>query len=404
LGKAIDTMKRILKIVPALGLALLFSISVFAENMGILTEVIPLAETGYAVIDVMDGVEARYRSTAHPDYYGEFSCAGFIKSYYEKVYGIFVDNLSDTGPPRGRTISETGVQTREIFMQVDTPQKGDIIFYTRPPHRNNHSAIVKSFDGNLITLIEQNFKWAQAGGTYTWFNRTIPYTYNGNDYQIWRLNYINGTTKPETTPSESIQPDPPSLYEEPEPATDENDFFYIDNNPVIYEFIFNNIVDENETIPVFFEIPEEHLIDDFPPDDFYELDELEHFYANEVVVGIGRPFILINGDPLFIDAYAYIENNRTMLPVRYVGYALGLTAQNLHWDEPTRTVTIFNNFNEIRFTIDSDVLLINGEPQVMDTAALLTDGYAYLPVRFLAEAMDVHFDWDDETATVHFYY
>jgi hypothetical protein len=335
----------------------------------------------------MDGVEARYRTTAHPDFTGPFSCAGFVKAYYEAVHGVFVDNLMEMGPPRGRYLSEGNVMTRDMFVQVDVPQKGDLIFFPRPPHRNNHSAIVKFFDGRLITLIEQNFKWAQNNGTYTWLNRTIPYTLHNNDYQIWRLAYV-----PElpfyASPyiPDSNMPETPALPF-PSPAADEPSF--VDDNPVIYEIVFGG-----ETVPAFYEEP---VYYEPPP-------EPEPVFTHEVIITIDSPVITVNDVPMLIDAPPYIENNRTMLPVRYVSYALGLAPQDLVWDEPSRSVTVFNKGNAIMFAIGSNLLVINQELVFMDCAAVLRNGFAFLPVRYLAEAMGVHFEWDGYAGAVRFLY
>jgi hypothetical protein len=40
----------------------------------------------------------------------------------------------------------------------------------------------------------------------------------------------------------------------------------------------------------------------------------------------------------------------------------------------------------------------------MGCTAVLTDGVTYLPVRYLAEALGVFFEWDAENAAVYFYY
>jgi hypothetical protein len=151
---------------------------------------------------------------------------------------------------------------------------------------------------------------------------------------------------------------------------------YTDNNPVIFEVTIGS--------PVLQEVTEEIIY-------------------SEVVVTIGSLVITIDDVPMLITTPPYIENNRTMLPVRYVVYALGLSPENLHWDETTRSVIIFNKEDEIRFAINNEFLFVNGEPRVMDSAAVLDNGTAYLPVRYLAEAMDVFFEWDGEAAAVRFF-
>ena len=72
----------------------------------------------------------------------EYSCAAFVKRFYMDVFGIDVYGLKADGSkytPQGGDFSET-----------ENPVIGDIAA------NGSHWAIVKSVDGNKITLIEQN--------------------------------------------------------------------------------------------------------------------------------------------------------------------------------------------------------------------------------------------------------
>lgn len=117
-----------------------------------------------SILDSFYGVEALYRmgSSNQDNSNPIYSCAAYVKKYYNHVYGITVYNLF-----AGRTpLSMTG----EKFVQVKKPKTGDIV-YTK-----NHWAIVKSVNdvSNTITLIEQNFKWVEENSTFGRVNRTIP--------------------------------------------------------------------------------------------------------------------------------------------------------------------------------------------------------------------------------------
>ncbi len=59
-----------------------------------------------------------------------------------------------------------------------------------------------------------------------------------------------------------------------------------------------------------------------------------------IEIYIGQPFALVNGQPVQLDAPAFIENDRTYLPLRFVAEALGATVL---WDADTNTVTIIPN-------------------------------------------------------------
>lgn len=61
---------------------------------------------------------------------------------------------------------------------------------------------------------------------------------------------------------------------------------------------------------------------------------------NTIVIYIGQPFALVNGNPVELDAPAFIENGRTYLPIRFVAENLDATVT---WDADTQEVTVVPN-------------------------------------------------------------
>lgn len=96
-------------------------------------------------------------------------------------------------------------------------------------------------------------------------------------------------------------------------------------------------------------------------------------YANDMAIG-------------FPDAKPFIdENDRTQVPVRAVAEMLDC---KVDWNGETQTVTITKNGEVITLVIGEDVMSKNGEQIQMDTKAMIKDERTYIPVRFIAEAMD----------------
>lgn len=58
---------------------------------------------------------------------------------------------------------------------------------------------------------------------------------------------------------------------------------------------------------------------------------------NTVVLTIDQKTVYFNGKAVTMDTAAVIRDNRTMVPVRYVGELLGAF---VHWDQPSRTVLV----------------------------------------------------------------
>lgn len=61
---------------------------------------------------------------------------------------------------------------------------------------------------------------------------------------------------------------------------------------------------------------------------------------NTIVIYIGQPFALVNGNPVELDAPAFIENGRTYLPIRFVAENLDATVT---WNADTQEVTVVPN-------------------------------------------------------------
>lgn len=137
---------------------------------------------------------------------------------------------------------------------------------------------------------------------------------------------------------------------------------------------------------------------------------LSYVFALLLVVGTAQPLskaaegqeinVLVNDTAaIWTDARPFINSDgRTMVPLRAVGDALGLTAD---WDATTREAIFSKGDNVIRFPIDSSVAKTSeGNDIIMDTAAVIVDDRTYAPVRYLAEYFGYYVGWDDSSRTV----
>lgn len=110
----------------------------------------------------------------------------------------------------------------------------------------------------------------------------------------------------------------------------------------------------------------------------------------------------VNSVTYEMDAAAFIDSNyRTMVPIRYVAYALGLTDSDISYDVDSSTATISGLTNVVRVTTGSNVLRCSvGSNVTMDTVAVNYAGRLYVPARFIAQALGAEVSWDQETQTV----
>jgi hypothetical protein len=112
---------------------------------------------------------------------------------------------------------------------------------------------------------------------------------------------------------------------------------------------------------------------------------------------IGSNIYYAGGVAKVMDVAPYIKNDRTYVPMRYMGETLGA---EVVWDDAARTVTLTKDDTTVVFTIGSTTYTVNGEAKTADVAPEITNDRTMLPARFVAEAFGAVVGWDASTQTV----
>ena len=115
---------------------------------------------------------------------------------------------------------------------------------------------------------------------------------------------------------------------------------------------------------------------------------------------IGKTSYTNNGTEVTMDAAPYIAKNRTMVPIRYIANACGVTDENITWDQATRTATISGPNNVVTIKMGSNTITTSNGVITMDTVAVNTGNRIYVPARFIANALGATVTWDAATQTV----
>ncbi len=112
--------------------------------------------------------------------------------------------------------------------------------------------------------------------------------------------------------------------------------------------------------------------------------------------------VKLNGDSLKFDAKPFIENDRTLVPMRKIFEAVGATVV---WDDSTRTAVAsrVKNGEETYVAIQADSVkaFINSEEKILDVPAKIVDDRTFVPLRFVIEALGEKVEWDAESYTVN---
>lgn len=108
--------------------------------------------------------------------------------------------------------------------------------------------------------------------------------------------------------------------------------------------------------------------------------------------------IVVNGYNVKSDVQPFIENSRTLVPIRFVSEALGYQVK---WNEKERSVTITDSkLGTVVLFIDKQAYKVNGENKISDVAPMIRHDRTFVPLRFVAESFDFNVDWIESSRTV----
>jgi hypothetical protein len=116
---------------------------------------------------------------------------------------------------------------------------------------------------------------------------------------------------------------------------------------------------------------------------------------------IGQSSYTNNGEAAEMDAAPYIDsNNRTMVPIRYIANACGVSDDNITWNQATQTATLNGANTVVTIKVGSNTIQTSTGTITMDTVAVNNNGRIYVPARFIANALGANVTWDAATKTV----
>ena len=116
---------------------------------------------------------------------------------------------------------------------------------------------------------------------------------------------------------------------------------------------------------------------------------------------IGENKYTVNGVEKEMDARSYVQDpGFTMVPMRYVAEAFGVTGNNVLFSNGV--TTIFAGNRTIQLTNNSDVAVVNGVQVKMATKVVIKEGRTYAPIGEVAQLLGVSKAWDNTTKTATF--
>lgn len=111
------------------------------------------------------------------------------------------------------------------------------------------------------------------------------------------------------------------------------------------------------------------------------------------------PRIVIDHRILFPapDSQPFIQNGRTLVPLRAIFEYLGATVE---WDGATQTITARKGETVVILQVDAPTAIVDGKQVTLDQPAVLVGGRTFVPLRLVSEAFGATVTWFESTAPV----
>ncbi|SHJ47470.1 stalk domain-containing protein [Tepidibacter formicigenes] len=81
--------------------------------------------------------------------------------------------------------------------------------------------------------------------------------------------------------------------------------------------------------------------------------------------------------------------------------AEALDIDEINWDDNTQNAILKNENTTIKLPIHSNKAVINGKEITLDAPTNIYNGRTFVPIRFIAEAFNCNVNWDDKNYTVN---
>jgi hypothetical protein len=118
---------------------------------------------------------------------------------------------------------------------------------------------------------------------------------------------------------------------------------------------------------------------------------------SRLALRIGEPSFTLNGGTFEIDpgygTTPVLREDRAYLPVRFLTEAVG---GSVHWHSGTNKVEVSSSRTKLELTIGDTKILVNGEERILDSAPFVSGNRTMLPFRFIGEALGFDVSWDGQ--------
>lgn len=131
----------------------------------------------------------------------------------------------------------------------------------------------------------------------------------------------------------------------------------------------------------------------FEADGYYYFEKDNESYYRLLKTSLNDSIkIIYNNKVLAFDTPPTTENDRTLVPMRFLFEQMGA---DVEWDSVTQTAIVKKQNEIITFSIDNTAATVNGIQKTMDVPARLINDKTLVPLRFLSEELGFNVEWNE---------
>lgn len=114
---------------------------------------------------------------------------------------------------------------------------------------------------------------------------------------------------------------------------------------------------------------------------------------------VGSVPVVVNNAPIEFTLPVINIDDSNYFPMRELLNALGVSDNNINWNQEKKQVTFYANNKIIIYTIDDYNVISNGITTKMTTKPIIYNGSTYLPIRSVADSCGYKVSYDNATKT-----
>ncbi len=123
--------------------------------------------------------------------------------------------------------------------------------------------------------------------------------------------------------------------------------------------------------------------------------------VERIIFEVGKNYYIKNDQKINMDTESIIYKDRAYIPVRYLANSLGISNEDIVYNDTNKTIRITKEGKIIELVIGNSIISINGNLKTIDAQPFIIKDRTHLPARFIAEELGYNVGWSDNKVLIN---